>query len=429
MESFKEKIDPVWKLSAKPVKANYSIVEYEEIEYKPDSVGNISNPNIDPIHLRTKDSAGMYLYQDSYVVVNVKIKVNNPNVYDDIGGGEDTHLTTTGFLFNRAVYRINERTITDHQNFALGNLIKILSEENDRYREYGTSEYWYDYINDETTAVRTAHASSSKTISIKIPIRRLSAFMAGFKKISQGLIHSLELTRSPSTLSINSSAGARIVQIQNMIWHVPKIKPSPRAKYLLNKFFLAKGSFNVGFLDWNVYPSDDIGAGRTSFEYAITTLGYKPNQVFTVLQRATAWYDHTISSDILLNLGLSNANLWLNGEKFLRYPYFVNVNHDQDDFQKLYDEFLRYNRKNEKGTLVSYNDFKDYYPMVRFDLSMADRKMLREQDTTDLVIELKFNSALENDAKAYSLVSYDRVVTVQTSDNKIVLKEPAKQPF
>ncbi len=423
---FNEIIDPVWKLSKKKLKDDSSTTGFEIIEYKSDGAKNISNPNLNPIIIRSKDSAGFYLYQDSYTVVDLKLTIANG---DDIPD-EDTALVKTGALFNRSVYKINERVVTDHQNYHIGNLINILTREFDTYDTYGTAEYWYT---EQTT--RRRHAKESITIAIKIPVRKLSAFMRSFKKISMGLIHSMELSRNSNASSILTTVGGvtRLVEIIDVTWFVPKYKPSHRAKALLGKFFLASSVFTVGFQDWNVYPSATIETGRLNLEYAITTLGYKPNQVFTVLRPDNADIDNQVDSMALLNANLSNANIFVNGQKFMRNRYNTDFTTATplSNYQKLYDEFLKYRGKHLNGTLVSYEDFKSNNMIIRFDVSSIDKKFIKDQDTNDFIVELRFRTGLEAPVIAYSLVTYDRIINIKSSkyDNKLIFTEPALQPF
>ncbi len=448
-------IDPVWNFTdkRKPT-ANYSIMGYEVEEFLADNNDSIST--LDPIFLRSKNKTSFLLYQDSYLVAEFNISLV-------AGGNANFHVVNTlAPLFKRVIYLVDEQEKTDVQNWHIGRYIKTYIEKYKHWATHATSQYYFPPVYDPTTENietfggagflrRLSHVEDQSTVAVKIPLKALTPLMEGWKKISIGFEHTLQLERNDNNAMIyNVEAVATPAQLNltALRWFIPKIQPSPKARSIINRFMSTDDSINIGFCNYNVYKNNFTvpNVSALSLELPVNTTTYRPSYVWCVVQRADAQTSQVINAELFGNKHLNvlpgtvitmpdieKANIKVNGERLMRNEYKTKFIPPHGDFQKLYEEFVNFRNKNKygDGTLLNYQDFRALFQVIKFDLTKMDRSIFESRNTTDLVVEITVRNSSVNplEFSLYTMVCSDRIMEARFVEGRLNFQDSAQQPL
>lgn len=453
---FREDISNVWKFQGvdrKPLLDN-SIIEYEWDKYLPDNSSDINGQSI--WYIRTKDTSNPLLMQDAFVLVECQIQqtdaatalvIDTDNALYHIP--EDIALVNTGAPFNRVVYKMNERTLTDTQDWHHANLINRLTEQYKDFNTHGESEFWYPdkgaggvvthshilALNEAAPNTvrslvedpdynkgfydRRSLSAQSVRMRFKIMVKDLCPIYKSYGKVVQGFTHTFELHKNSATSMVIADAGQTgepfTVRFNSLQLWVPHIKANDKASVIYQDWFVKQEPYFHGFCDYRMYRSGTQASGDTSYSIPISSTSQRPSQVFVVLSNAVAESDQTVNSMLYLNNSLSKANIKVDGTPLMRQEYNPDFSDAttavSSNYHRLYEEYVKYmNKKVIGGCQTTYKEFKDLYPVLRFDLSKLPADKFSQKRSVDLSIDLDFTGGADTNFRVLTMVCTDRIL-------------------
>jgi hypothetical protein len=209
---------------------------------------------------------------------------------------------------------------------------------------------------------------------IKIPTSHISSF---FRRLDFPIInHTVEIKLNVADRLVNCllrAAGAQAskVTIEATELVLPVVElPSDYEVKFMNQ--LKKSSFPIK-LDWDelkVYDIANMVTGQVNYE--ISSAVYGINRLFVLAIHADNWEKQT-NVDTFISTTLTNANVIIDGEQF----YSQNINDDELAYELVKECFNNGGIDNDKGTCLTYLEWKTCYKIYAFDLS---RQKVLESD-------------------------------------------------
>ena len=207
-----------------------------------------------------------------------------------------------------------------------------------------------------------AFATDKFPFTLKIPTAHLSTF---FRRLDFPLInHTVEIsvrTRLTNCLLRAGAVPASKVTIERTELVLPVVElPSPYQVKFYNK--LKDKSFLMT-LDWDKLWVYQYALSR-QVNLEVSSSVYGINRLY-VLAVSTDNWDKQTTVETFVNTTLSNVNVILDGEQF----YQQNINDDELAYELVKECFNNGGMDNDKGTCLTYLEWKTCYKIYAFDLS------------------------------------------------------------
>ncbi len=282
-------------------------------------------------------------------------------------------------------------------------------------------------------------ANYSKKLTLMLPLWKLFPIFESNHHVFRGVKHTIRLykqqiisdiiLRSPSTPVIGN------VSIEYISWWVPVLKPTIRVGLELDKQ-LSGGEHKV--LAWNgcqLFKSNPFDANATSGSYRITSTAHRPTRIVAFFQRTNRLNSQTENGrlfDSLLNAagsGVIRAHIRVGGTQYPRDEYQTQftseANRNNEDLGRVYAMYLSicgFEKDSDKGAPISYNEFRDLYPMWVFDMSAQDEQIWVNITSLDL----EFRWVLGGDAAGqfivWTYVEYQREMVLSGINSRMAIK-------
>ena len=210
-------------------------------------------------------------------------------------------------------------------------------------------------------------ATKRYPFSLKIPTSHLSTF---FRRLDFPLInHTVKIELNVADRLVNCllradpAVQASKVTIETTELILPVVElPSEYEVKFMNK--LASKSFPMT-LDWDqlkVYPIANTVSGEVNSEVASAVYGL--NRLYVLAIPEDNWGKQT-HVETFINTTLLNVNVAIDGEQF----YQQNINDDELAYELVKECFNNGGIDNDKGTCLTYIEWKTCYKIYAFDLS------------------------------------------------------------
>jgi len=459
-----------------------SVVEYEWDKYLPDTVTTPLTQDI--FNIRTKDTVNPLLMQEAFLLADVQLYQTDGSTA--IAEDNKVALVNTGAPFTRVVYKLNERTLTDIQDWHHCNLVAHLTESFKDYDVQGSAELWYpdtgagavDVQSITSTTTMSAltltgsspsvYDGSSSTIGtvnktnpdynagfdarmnlcklsyavrFKIMVKDLCAIYKTYNKVVQGYTHTFELHKNTATSMVFAAAANLttgepfVVQWNKLELWVPHVKASDKAQVIYNQFFVDQSPYFHGFCDYRMYKSGVQAIGQNSYNIPVSATSQRPSQVYVFMSPTTAETAQTVNSMIYIPNGLTSANINVDGTPLMRNEYnpinfSVSSALASSDVHRLYEEYLKvYGKKVIGGAQITYDQFLRIYPIIRFDLSKLPAEKFSQKRSVDLSIELNFSGGATAAFIVHTMVCTDRILMLNPARRgEIEFSDSPQQP-
>eukprot|EP00732_Lithocolla_globosa_P001617 Lithocolla_globosa_v1_NODE_837_length_3207_cov_25.878490.p1 type:complete len:461 gc:universal NODE_837_length_3207_cov_25.878490:2679-1297(-) len=233
--------------------------------------------------------------------------------------------------------------------------------------------------------------TSNNYVTMRIPLRRLFGF-ATINRITTGVRHTVRLTRNEA-VACTAGPNATSVKFQSLSIYYPYLKPSYPQLSLLTDQLSKNSRTKLSFETANCY-SKPLSAGATSVNWDVASVSEKINKVVFMLIPTADLTLATANKAVFTNALVTRIFLKIGS---FRYPHsqdftpvFNNPANANYGWEPLYNEHLRCSDKifnSDSGPAISYQEFRDVYPIFCFDVRNQDENLFGAGRPQDLRIE------------------------------------------
>ena len=436
-----------------PVRYDNSIESWQYSDYTPQNQANL-NTRCSPILIEINASDAYLNPSKSYIVIKGQLVRNdNNNPYD---ANDEIALVNNAmmYLFSELRYSmggvIMERISDPGQTTSM---LGYLMQPDDYSTSAGLKSCW---SKDTTNYANSAEFSTSQaapvagycptknaqynqgfaarrgllmsadprgSFSFVIPFDHIFGF-GDYNKVTYNVKHSLTMVRNSSdnqAIHRAQAVGVGKINLSNITWRVPHIKPETMKLMELRDVIVGKQSIPVAF-PARTSDSLDVPPART-FTWRTNVLSgvEKPRWIIVGFQTARnqtqeqncAVFDH---------LNLTNAYVSLNSE---RYPlYDVVSSFPTNDYSVLYEMFDNFKKDYcgfnslVGGTQVNYPAFKSLFPIIVFDVRHQGERL--KSGIVDMQLKFTFSVDVPANTTAYALIISDRLYKLKSDGNNLV---------
>ena len=259
------------------------------------------------------------------------------------------------------------------------------------------------------------------SFSFAIDLKHIFGFADDYDKVVFGLRHSLQFNRKASNNDAIFRANGvdpGLVDIQKMIWWMPRIMPSQVEGYRLGQLLEKDITLEVGFrgrqcikIDIANVPSYTWNLGvrteRPQFIIVGFQTGKEDNQ-----ERNPALFDYCRVSRIKVLLNSTEYPSIDIPTDFVKNQYAGYYKKMADFKQSFYgvDKIV-------SNCGIDGDDFKNLFPLFVFDVTKQIEKLATS--VVDVSIKMEFNENVPNATGAYAMVISDRKLKFKSSGKKM----------
>jgi len=441
--------------TTEPYKVDETFKFKNYLAVQPSSQANLQVPG--PILFNSFYQDGYFLPSESYISIKGRLVKNDGTAYDN----EEVTLVNNAmmFLFKDARYAISDTEIETVQYLGQAtSLFGLLTLPDDFSTSSGLSRCWskdttnnahsskyqrsvakaadaailageftpIEHANyNQGFAVRKSFIFSSVpkgSFTFTIPFSHIFGF-SEYNKLLYGVQQTLTLERNgDDNLALHRADDNALtgkVELSNITWYIPKYELNTAASVEMTQRAIAKIQLPLIFRA-RTCKRIEIPAGSTSFEWPLTmkTGLEKPRWVIVAFQ--TGRRSQTETPAVFDNIGLTNAYVTLNGDKYPREEILTDF--ARNDYARLYKSFDDFKKdfygydELVGGSQVSFPAFKTLFPIIVFDLTKQSEVI--KTGAIDMRVTLNFADVAANTA-AYALIISDRLFKV-VSDGKSI---------
>ena len=346
----------------------------------PDSNNNNYNKLLSYNCKEHKDK--LVAYHNGYIKIKGYIKSSTAT---DLANNDNIALKNGHYSVIEDCRVVIENNDIDHSkfNYLTMTVLNLFEYSND----YGISiaeSFGFAKDNKNVVTDNTGHtkrklllgdfATDRFPFMLKIPTAHLSTF---FRRLDFPLInHTVEIKINIVDRLVNCILRANAVQaskvtIESTELVLPVVElPSDYEEKFMNK--LSTKSFPMS-LDWDQLQVDEVAntlSGQVNYEIASSVYGL--NRLYVLAIPEDNWGKQT-HVETFINTTISNINVIIDGEQF----YQQNINDDEMAYELVKECFNNGGIDNDRGTCLTYIEWKNCYKIYAFDLS---RQKVLESD-------------------------------------------------
>lgn len=399
-------INPIFNIFEPQVIDN-SIAQYEYVRYATVNGLDVTTYSGPTYTIETKDLDSYLLPQHGYLDLVFRIGGVN-GVAGDISHDNAVHTElhqNVMSLFQKASYFINKVGVDEVDLPALTTTIRnLLDYSQDYLDKQGASQWFYSdsgatvhtagisqngrfsAVNPRAVLLKVAGASNlAQRVRVMVPLNRIFGYLSDYPSCMRGLEHRFEFVKQSKiahAVLCNVSNAAQIPQTisfdEMSIW-MPKLVPSPEAEAFFLKQIRENSSSMITYDAYNGYRQQQVAGEQLNWQ--ISTLQKRPKYVFVSFQdkaRLDSYDDGVARTNpgVFDNLLVNTIELRVNSKRFpleqYRLDFSAATNAKADNYQRAFKDWLRISNKDQEldnGSIVSYFDYANTYPIYAFDLS------------------------------------------------------------
>lgn len=268
-------------------------------------------------------------------------------------------------------------------------------------------------------------STTDNSISLFMPLRRLFPLLKQNPIIMRGIEQELcfDLNDFKSVLyrdaNVDGNADGRII-LRRLSWWVPVLRPTLQIKNEINKM-LNSGEKRV--LKWdatNHYYSEPRNSQESS--WLIKTSEHRPVRCYVFFQQSSKFANQTENNMIFDNYDVNRIFLRINSDRqFPNKEYRVNYEVGKNqDYARVYSAYLSACmavHSDDCKPAISYDEFRDLYPLYYFDLSHQDESVWDSTTQAHITVEYSLNSTPSQqglgDYRIHAVLDTEREITLQ----------------
>lgn len=278
-----------------------------------------------------------------------------------------------------------------------------------------------------------------KQFSLWLPLWKLFPIFQYNQHVFRGVKHTIRLYKQQLLQDVVLHSGNTVdvqnVKIKYISWWVPTLKPSLSVGLQLDKQLSGGATKTLAWSGCQMFKSNVYEAATTSGSYRITSTAHRPSRVVAFFQTTDRYVSQTKNPRLFDSLvvgaasGVSRAHVRVGSQQYPRDEYqctFVpRANSNAEDLGRIYAMYLSicgFEKDQERGAPISYEEFRDLYPMFVFDLSAQDQQIW--MNVTSLDVEFRWTLAANAPSQfiVWCYVEYQREITLTGINSRMAVK-------
>jgi len=281
--------------------------------------------------------------------------------------------------------------------------------------------------------------ANKKSFEFILPLSDLFGFYENYNAPFRGLKHEITLDRSqnPSTYLLkNELEDDGIFVFEKVSMWIPRLKPSYEKLTDLNQKFVDKAQSIMKWSDHRYEISSDVSRTSLSNHIRVGSLAGRPTYCYVFFQKNTTINgDQTFNKNIFSPLttvangihtgGISQIEMRINSHALPLQTYSLDFSTANQDYLRAYLYLLESQGKmltnNNTGMIISYEEFRDLYPIFVFDFTRIEKRMYENISASELEVRWKLHAAADDEYKCHVIIEHDRVAVLQAVDSKLLI--------
>jgi hypothetical protein len=450
-------VNPVFDLFEKQV-VDDSIAQYEYVRYATVNGLDITQFSGPTYKIVTKDLDSYLLPQKGYLDLVFRIGTSAGVLTDNTTQLHQNVLA----LFQKASYYINSVAVDEVELPALTTTIRnLLAYSQDYLDKQGPAQWFYsdaagnlaaatgvsvngafNAASDRCLRLQVTGSNLAKRVRVLIPLERIFGFLSDYSPCMRGLEHRFEFIKQSKIKHAilcdadASAANLTIIFDEMSVW-LPKLLPSPAAEQYFLSQIKSNSSTMISYDSWNGYRAQQP-AGSPQLNWQIDSTSKRPKYVFISFQvaRRLNTAGPNDNPGVMDNLLVQEIELRVNSKRFPLEQYrldFTAANAGKSDsYARAFKDWLRINGKDmelDNGSIVSYFDYANTYPIFAFDIS-NDHSLFENVQNNYIELIVQFAQAPQDPAAtpvpywSNAVICWERELKLSSAGDSITLIRP-----
>jgi len=287
---------------------------------------------------------------------------------------------------------------------------------------------------------RAVSGGNTRSVVVCVPLRHLFGFCES-QKFLRGTKVEIELHRESNLARVlqatNASAvtaAQRKLYISNLVWWVPRVSLSMSGAKEQEAMIATGKGVNQSFESWEVYNRRNVPLATQNYTWRVTTSHSRPTKVIAAIQLETQYtaIDGNAAAAnpcVFKTESLGEVRLRLNEAVYPAERLQTNFALGTDDeYMRAYAEYRRmqggdrvFDDMAEEGCLISYNDFRDRFALICFDLTHLPESLLHGSGSqNDIQLEIDRSANAAGNWVAVCAICWEREVSIKVLGDKRV---------
>jgi len=277
--------------------------------------------------------------------------------------------------------------------------------------------------------------TANKILNLFLPIKRMFKLFEYNQHVFRGIKHTVRLYKNLNNKTMfmrTPDALDAQLTMNNISWWIPMLRPSIEYGLKFDKELNSGQKTNLMWNQLKTYISPEFAStiGINGSQWRVTSTGNKPVRVFLVFRHQNQYANLGAQSGsnamVFQHMNITNIQIRINSLQFPKEEFIADflVN---DNWSRLYMQYLELTGKiydsDGGGASISYDDFRNIYPLFCFDLSKQDPQIWA--NVTQAEIEVRYIRSAELPApnnvpfKIYAIIEFERQMELQGVDNRL----------
>lgn len=240
---------------------------------------------------------------------------------------------------------------------------------------------------------------TSNAITMWLPVRKLFPILEYNPMLMRGIEQEIVLDIDDVKQFLLRSYGTPPceIDIQQMSWWVPIVKPSLEVDNAYMKMLQQNTPIRMDWVSHNHYRSTALTT-ESEGNWLIKTTEHRPERVFVFFSPTSSIGNQEKNPYKFENYGVSRIFLRSNSDRqFPNKEYRINwTEGNGQDYMRVYSAYLKacgLQHSEQCTPAISYEEFKDLYPLYVFDLRAQDEQVWENTTQAHLTVEYTINGA------------------------------------
>jgi hypothetical protein len=262
-------------------------------------------------------------------------------------------------------------------------------------------------------------STTNKSISLFMPLRRLFPLLKENPYVMQGIEQEFKFDLNDfekilfRDTNVDGNADGRIVLQRFSIW-MPVLRLNKEATSLMDQMLKSKEERK---LNWHAIDHSFQGPrnGQES-SWVVSTTSHRPTKCYIFFQSVERYSNQQFNNMIFDNYDMNRIFMRINSDvQFPNKEYRINygyTNPTEEDYARVYSAYLNdcmaSHSDGECLPAVSYEDFKNIYPLYVFDFTAQDDKIWEYVTQAVLTVEYRLAQPPTSDYYINAVIETER---------------------
>lgn len=428
-----------------------SITSYQWTRFTPEE-NDISRASLNRISIKTKDLDSYLDICKAYLSVTFHLADNDAGT-TLVNTDNATLGSVLAGIFRKLSLSLNSVVLNENDNIQFNMQIQQMLNWSQNYQDKHGRElgmFWDSAANNTGATLLTnarashgfelikgaANSTAPRRIQFKIPLAQVFGFVRSFTGLLRGCELRIDLEKEETVGryvfgggAAACEAGIRAVLDELELW-IPRVVPSLESE----KFYL--DNLNSNKVQTIVYEDavtyiNSVTAVNNYFSLQVQSNSRKPRFIFCSFKNADR-FKKLIGNNVANHCslfdpnGLESIQLRINSENLPREPLRLNFSDSTlakaQDASRAYRDFVELMQGGEydNGSLVRYDDYIRWYPIICWDLSRERSSLF--QNLNNNYIEIVAPRIADGQVNVFTTIIWEREVELKASNRSLEIK-------